>query len=164
MNEYAWYRHKTKRRAGQQKNQIAHSIQHHISYRADSGVIEAKDAKVIRARFELATFCVLDRCDNQLRHRTDESGDAGARRYIHLAQESLSTARRRCKWLPLLTSACRRKGYSHSTWWSQHCWPQNWLLVSQGCRIQSDTTTNCRPHLHPFPNVRSERRTRLQVY
>lgn len=25
--------------------------------------------KVSRARFELATFCVLDRCDNQLRHR-----------------------------------------------------------------------------------------------
>ena len=30
-----------------------------------------KTQKMIRARFELATFCVLDRCDNQLRHRTD---------------------------------------------------------------------------------------------
>jgi hypothetical protein len=29
--------------------------------------------KMIRPRLELRTFCVLDRCDNQLRHRTDES-------------------------------------------------------------------------------------------
>ena len=29
--------------------------------------------KVIRPRLELRTFCVLDRCDNQLRHRTDDS-------------------------------------------------------------------------------------------
>ena len=30
-----------------------------------------RKAKMIRPRLELGTFCVLDRCDNQLRHRTD---------------------------------------------------------------------------------------------
>ena len=27
--------------------------------------------KMVRPGFEPGTFCVLDRCDNQLRHRTD---------------------------------------------------------------------------------------------
>ena len=31
---------------------------------------EKEVEKMIRSRLELETFCVLDRCDNQLRHRT----------------------------------------------------------------------------------------------
>jgi hypothetical protein len=32
-------------------------------------IVRARKQKVSRPRFELRTFCVLDRCDNQLRHR-----------------------------------------------------------------------------------------------
>ena len=34
-------------------------------------VVERK--KMVRPGFEPGTFCVLDRCDNQLRHRTDSN-------------------------------------------------------------------------------------------
>jgi hypothetical protein len=51
-----------------------------LHYRVADSIHEGEDAvrgkirqKVIRPRLELRTFCVLDRCDNQLRHRTYES-------------------------------------------------------------------------------------------
>jgi hypothetical protein len=54
--------------------------------------------KMSRPRIELRTFCVLDRCDNQLRHRPDAKYHLYSDQIALLVEEELLNCQRRSLW------------------------------------------------------------------
>ena len=60
---------------------------------------------MIRPRLELGTFCVLDRCDNQLRHRTVEDGEdqCGLDRAVSTTERSFGKANIEIRKTPQVT-------------------------------------------------------------
>ena len=47
-------------------------------------VMKGEEEKMIRPGLEPGAFCVLDRCDNQLRHRTASMDEDELSKHVHL--------------------------------------------------------------------------------